>query len=224
MGTGARALPARLRRSGRSCSEVGCRDGACAICCAKRPIELRDAQNQNAELRAQVEQLKAQQVAAAAAVQPKVAPAVDTAALERARREVEALRSSADQLRDAVAERDNVLAQWKQALEQTEQVARTRDSDAKRLDQQQQQPTTRVTACERDNAELVDIANEVLARYRDKGVWDALRDAEPLTGIHRVKLETLAQQYHAKIVDRHLEQQTQGASPVESVNDTPGRH
>jgi pyruvate/2-oxoglutarate dehydrogenase complex dihydrolipoamide acyltransferase (E2) component len=170
-------------------------------------IELRDAQNQNVELRSQIEQMKAQQATAAAAPKPKASPAPEIAALDRARRELDVSRSSVEELRRAVEERDKVLAQWKQALEQTEQLARTRDADAKRLDQRQQDLDTRLQTCERDNSELVGIANELLTRYREKGVWDALRDAEPVTGIHRVKLETFAQQYHAKIVDRQAPSQ-----------------
>ncbi|MGH8446732.1 MAG: hypothetical protein ACREVL_15785, partial [Solimonas sp.] len=109
--------------------------------------------------------------------------------------------AQAEDLRRALDEREQAVQQWKQAYEQAAQLARTRDADAKQLDQQQQALSARAETCERDNGELVGIGEELLGRYRDKGVWAALRDSEPVTGIPRVRLEALAQQYHARIVD-----------------------
>jgi hypothetical protein len=165
-------------------------------------IELRDVQSQNAQLRSQVDELTAQREAATAAA-PAASPA-QSEELRRARNDAEQLRASVTELQRALDQRDQTLAQWKQAYEQAEQLARTRDADAKQLDEQQRSLNARVEVCERDNAELVGIAHEILDRYRHKGVWDAMRDAEPLTGIHRVRLEALAQEYHTKIVDRDV--------------------
>lgn len=162
-------------------------------------LELRDAQSQNAELRAKLDNLTAQQRAAPAAQTPLTH--VDTTALHRSQHEAEELRTALDEAHRALDERDQVLARWKKTYEQTEQLARTRDADAKRLDEQQRALGERAANCTRDNSELVGIAREILERYRRKGVWDAVRNTEPLTGIHRVRLETLAQQYHAKIID-----------------------
>jgi DNA repair exonuclease SbcCD ATPase subunit len=163
-------------------------------------VELRDAQNQNAELRSQLDELKAQR----APVEQKPSPAVDTAALRRAQQEASELRRTLAELRHELDEREQVIARWKQTSEQTAQLANARDADVKQFNQQQQVLSERIETCERNNAELVGIANEVLERYRNKGIWAAVRDNEPLLGIHRVKLETLAQQYHAQIVDRKI--------------------
>lgn len=161
-------------------------------------IELRDAQSQNVELRAKLDELNAKRATSTEAT-PRTN--VDAAVLRRAQSEAEQLRAALSDARRAIEERDQEMAQWKQAYGQAEELARTRDTDAKRLDEQQRTFAQRVDDCERDNAQLVDLAEEVLERYRNKGVWAAMRDAEPLTGIHRVQLETLAQKYHARIVD-----------------------
>lgn len=168
-------------------------------------VELRDAQSQNSELRAKLDALSAQQ--AAPVPRPSTTHA-DAAVLHRSQREVEELRAALDEAHRALDEthraldeRDEALGRWKKANEQTEQLARTRDADAKRLTEQQRVLEERVTSCGHDNSELVGIAQDILERYRKKGVWDSVRDAEPLTGVHHVKLETLAQQYHAKIID-----------------------
>lgn len=161
-------------------------------------LELRDAQSQNVELRAKIDELNAQRAATAASASRTN---IDTSALRRAQNEAEQLRAALADSRRAIEERDQELAQWKQAYGQAEQLARTRDADAKQLDELQRTLVTTVNDCERDNAQLVDLAEEVLDSYRNKGVWDAMRDAEPLTGIHRVQLETLAQKYHARILE-----------------------
>lgn len=167
-------------------------------------VELRDLQAQNAELRAKLDELAAQREKSPV---PAPAPTVSPAQLEelrRARNEAETLRLSLDEAQRTLDERDQTLAKWKQAYEQAEQLARGRDADAKQLDELQRSLGARVDVCERDNAELVGIAQEILDRYRNKGVWAAMRDAEPVTGIRRVRLEALAQEYHAKIVDRDV--------------------
>lgn len=161
-------------------------------------LELRDAQSQNVELRAKIDELNAQRAATTASASRTN---IDTSALRRAQNEAEQLRAALADSRRAIEERDQELAQWKQAYGQAEQLARTRDADAKQLDELQRTLVTTVNDCERDNAQLVDLAEEVLDSYRNKGVWDAMRDAEPLTGIHRVQLETLAQKYHARILE-----------------------
>lgn len=161
-------------------------------------LELRDAQSQNVELRAKIDELTALRAATTASASRTN---IDTSALRRAQNEAEQLRAALAESHRAIEERDQELAQWKQAYGQAEQLARARDADAKQLDELQRTLVTQVNDCERDNAQLVDLAEEVLDSYRNKGVWDAMRDAEPLTGIHRVQLETLAQKYHSRILE-----------------------
>lgn len=48
-----------------------------------------------------------------------------------------------------------------------------------------------MAACTFKNGELASIAQEVLARYRDVGLWDAIRRREPFTGQRRVEVENL---------------------------------
>ncbi|MFC4313793.1 hypothetical protein ACFPN2_32265 [Steroidobacter flavus] len=175
-------------------------------------IELRDAQSQNVELRAKLDELTAKQATATAAARP----AVDVTALRRAQGEVEQLRAALSDARLAVEARDQELAQSKTAYSQAEQLANTRDADAKQLDERQRTLAQRVDGCERDNAQLVDVAEEILDRYRNKGVWAAMRNAEPLTGIHRVQLETLAQKYHSRILELRAKPDATAPSTQES--------
>jgi septal ring factor EnvC (AmiA/AmiB activator) len=56
-----------------------------------------------------------------------------------------------------------------------------------------------IQACEDKNAQLARLGGELLRRYRDKGLLDALKQAEPFTQIERVKMENLWQEYRDRI-------------------------
>lgn len=53
--------------------------------------------------------------------------------------------------------------------------------------------------CVSHNAELTDVATELLDSYEDKGVMASLLQKEPLTQIKKVKLEQFVQEYREKI-------------------------
>jgi chromosome segregation ATPase len=58
--------------------------------------------------------------------------------------------------------------------------------------------TQMVQACDERNAKLVGLTNELVAKYRDKGVWDALAQREPFTGIQEVRIQNAMQEYREK--------------------------
>lgn len=49
--------------------------------------------------------------------------------------------------------------------------------------------------CRTDNAKLASLADELMQRFREKGVVDSLLQKEPLTQIKRVELEEMLQKY-----------------------------
>ena len=59
-------------------------------------------------------------------------------------------------------------------------------------------------ACTTHNQRLADLSGELLARYRDRGFFDVLLAKEPVTGLRRVELEKLEQDYRGKIRDERL--------------------
>lgn len=58
-----------------------------------------------------------------------------------------------------------------------------------------------LSACTADNKKLGALSKELLGRYADKGMWDAMLVREPLTQIKRVELENLVQQYDDRITE-----------------------
>ena len=60
-----------------------------------------------------------------------------------------------------------------------------------------------LVSCEDNNAKMVQINRELLARYEKKGALDVMLQREPLTQLKRVEIENIAQEYQEKI--DHLE-------------------
>lgn len=54
-------------------------------------------------------------------------------------------------------------------------------------------------ACEGKNVQLLELNGELLGRYRAKSCGDALVEAEPFTGLGRVRLENLIEEYRDRI-------------------------
>ena len=56
-----------------------------------------------------------------------------------------------------------------------------------------------LVSCEDNNAQMVQINRELLARYERKGALDVMLQREPLTQLKRVEIENIAQEYQDKI-------------------------
>lgn len=80
----------------------------------------------------------------------------------------------------------------------------TRASD--RLDADLKSTAYQLRRCESHNAKLADIGTELLGRYAEKGVFDTVLEKEPFTGIKKVEVEQLIQEYQEKIDDQKLEE------------------
>ncbi|MDB6074245.1 MAG: hypothetical protein JWO89_1885 [Verrucomicrobiaceae bacterium] len=96
------------------------------------------------------------------------------------------------------------LTKWKQGYAQLENVAKTTEAKRSALDTQVIQLQRRVEDRETKNRELYRLGNEILDRYKNFGLGNALAAREPFTGISKVKLQTLVQDYGDKLADQTL--------------------
>lgn len=78
----------------------------------------------------------------------------------------------------------------------------------KQVEQQRAQLDTNFTSvkqelskCTKDNVELYNTNLELVDLYKEKSVWDALVQQEPVTQIGRVKIENIGQEYANKMQD-----------------------
>ena len=58
--------------------------------------------------------------------------------------------------------------------------------------------------CEKNNAELCRISNELIKKYEDKSFLTSLTEKEPLTQIQKVKLEKFVEEYKDKIEKQQI--------------------
>ncbi|MBV8784989.1 MAG: hypothetical protein JOZ67_12440 [Gammaproteobacteria bacterium] len=106
-----------------------------------------------------------------------------TQRLASATQQLAALTSKEQQEQSDLKERD---AQLQQALAQLES---TRSANS---------------SCEAKNLQLYQYAEELAQRYQHKGVWAALAQKEPFTGIRQVGIENVLQEYHEKIAAQRV--------------------
>ena len=153
------------------------RDAQQAAEAAKADAEA--AQAENADLQAKLGEAAGRRDAAAASAsqlsEDKRALEAELAERTRTQAETQAL---LDQVR---AELNAQVAGRRQA------EAGLRDTDAA------------LSICRNHNAQLVGAVDDLLDAYQNKGVFDALGEGEPFTGIGRVRLENLLETYRDKV-------------------------
>jgi chromosome segregation ATPase len=156
---------------------------------AKAQFMLRQATAEKAELQQQADALKQQ--------------------VEKLTKEL-ALRQS-----DAVTAREKMqsgftetIAQWRQRdalksdqLEELRGQLTAQGQQRAEIERQLQVQSENFKVCYGNNRQLLDINRELLARYEGKGVFDALRQKEPFTGMTQVEVENLVQDYRYKLDD-----------------------
>lgn len=104
----------------------------------------------------------------------------------------EALKERIVQQRDRMEE---IIEKFKAVVANLREVEteKTRlTGDVKNLDRE-------VRACAKNNVMLFEAGLEALKQYESKGVWDAISQNEPVTGLKDVEIENLVQQYRHRM-------------------------
>lgn len=117
------------------------------------------------------------------------ASAKRTAALEA---ELETVKQERDRLAKA-------LAALTDKAKATEAELAKRDGEATSCSVLLTKAQSESAACVEKNLALYQYGREVLEQYRGKGVWSALTQDEPVTGITRVRIENVLEEYRDKL-------------------------
>lgn len=104
------------------------------------------------------------------------------------------------QLREQIAAQRRTQTALREASSQREGLRGIVGRQARRIDY-----------CEDANRKLYRAGVELIRRYRDKGVWAALLQREPVTGLGKVGLENILQGYRERIEKAHLGAHTTAA-------------
>lgn len=97
------------------------------------------------------------------------------------------------------------LDKTKTDLGQMTAVAETLKKKSTELDFSLREKSRDYDRCFKHNQEMATAAGELLVRYQNKKFWNALGEKEPLTGIGKVELEHIVQEYGFKIEDHRLD-------------------
>jgi len=96
---------------------------------------------------------------------------------------------------------------------ETARMLNERETLLKRVQSDLDASRTAGSSCEAKNARLYEYSQELARRYEDKGVWTAMRQKEPVTGIGGVGMENLLQEYREKAASQRI----QSAGPTQSA-------
>ncbi len=75
----------------------------------------------------------------------------------------------------------------------------SRDAQIRQQTKTLTQTRGEITACEDKNVKLYSYGTDLMQRYRDKGVFDAIRQAEPLTGLKQAQIDNVLEEYRDKL-------------------------
>jgi len=114
-------------------------------------------------------------------------------------------------LQGQVDERDKEIGVFKDGvaklqaeLKRVTDIANTKEAQRAKLEDNVNQLNRRVADQQTRNAGMFKVANEILVRYERFGLGDALTAREPFTGITRVKLQSLFEDYQDKLSDQKI--------------------
>jgi DNA repair exonuclease SbcCD ATPase subunit len=170
-------------------------------------VQLRDAQNQavtlqaaqaqsdkdKADLQAKVDDLTAQ---LKSMTEKSIA---DRDASDKA---IADLKSQVTDLTGQAARLTDGLKQWKDAYNQVAQLAAEKEAARSQYAMQAAVLQRTVDDRETKNLALYKLGIDILKRYEQFGLGDAISAKEPFVGGSRVKLENLVQDYKNKILDQ----------------------
>jgi len=108
-------------------------------------------------------------------------------------------RQSNAELEKKLADANTRYAQLSQTHTESLRTLASRDNQIKLQIGTLTQTRTEVAACEEKNVKLYGYATELMQRYRDKGAFDALTQAEPVTGLKQARIDNLLEEYRDKL-------------------------
>jgi chromosome segregation ATPase len=120
-------------------------------------------------------------------------------AVEKAHREAVA------EFNQRLEERNQVLEKWKAAYEEAATVARTKDAERAQAEAEANSFKASTKTCAERNIKLVQIGRELVDRLGNVHFGDILLAQEPLTGLKRVQVQNLLQDYQDKILEQKVQ-------------------
>lgn len=161
---------------------------------------LRQISSQKAALEAQVAQL-----------QQELEAAQQELALQQKKSE-----KRENKFKGAISEWKGEYTALKEKFYQVADALRTTTGERDELAGKLAATTENFETCYQDNQELVKLNRELLGEYKEKGLWAALSQREPVTGFGKVEQENLLQTYSHALDDLDLGMNAHTLNPVDN--------
>lgn len=114
----------------------------------------------------------------------------------------QAYRQAVKDANDRIAERDQVLEQWKTQYGEAATVVHTKEDALAKATADAANFKASNKACEAKNAELVKLSQGIVARYKEMNPLEKILDHEPVFGLKRVEHQNEVQDYQDKIISQ----------------------
>ena len=102
-------------------------------------------------------------------------------------------------LTQQLAEARQALAALRQEHENTLATLKASEGDNRQLKAANAGQQRQIADCEHKNLLLYQANTQLLEKYKNKNVWDALAQKEPFTGIEKVRIDNVLQEYRDKL-------------------------
>lgn len=168
--------------------------------------EKTQAQAENARLKTEVEELKAQLAKAASALNASEQRAKKIAA--GSSKEAAAVQEVNDALVRTRTQMQDLVAKFRETAQTLRDVETEREQIRAQLLGQERELKT----CVDRNAAMYRVSDELLLRMGDRGMWSSLTEKEPFTKISRTRLENLIEDYRYRVDEQRLAEKKSTAS------------
>lgn len=165
-------------------------------------LQLRAAQGEAGELRLAKDLLETEKADLAKKLEQLIKQGVaDQEAADQTRGE---LRAMIDRQDGDIVKLNDALGKWKAAYGKAADLAQKKETERAKLAATGIELQRRVEDAIRRNLEMYKLGIEVLRRYERFGLGTAITAREPFTGITRVKLQNLVQDYSDALADQRV--------------------
>lgn len=165
-------------------------------------LQLRDAQGQLAAL--QATQAENEQKIKDLTGQLEKSTKDAAAAKSASDKKISELSDQATQQGEEISRYKIALDKWKQGYDAASELARQKESARAKLESIAIGLQRKVDDQQRKNDALFAIGNEILSRYENFGLGNALANKEPFVGVTRVKFQNLIQSYQDKLIEQKI--------------------
>ena len=117
---------------------------------------------------------------------------------------------------------DGALVKSKESLREIQENLDRTVAEKKMAEEEAAERGRRIEQCSVKNAKLHELNSELLQRYANKGVVDAMVRREPFTGIKKVQLENLIQDLQDKIDAQRVSPSDAAARAVDEAGQPIG--